>query len=128
MARILTEDQEKFAAYAWMLAQHRTALARQLAEVESYEQEAIRAAERHGVKQKTLSILTRRSPGRISQIVSQDSTSVDRTLLETVAAWRAALEEPQEHLGRFSKKSTMEDLEAWEEKYYLIYNKDSGVL
>lgn len=123
-----TEDQEKFAAYAWMLAQRRTALAKQLAEVESYEREAIRVAEHYGVKQKTLSTLTGRSPGRISQIVSEDSTSTDNSLLETVESWRVALDEPQDHLARLSKKfTTAETIETWNAHFNLIFNKDSDV-
>jgi hypothetical protein len=128
MLRVLTEDQEKFASYAWMLARHRAALAKQLAEVDGYLREAVRLAEQHGVRQKTLAVLTNFTPARISQIVNDDTPNTDTTMLETVTLWRAAIEEPQAHLARLSKKSTRENLEEWEEKYRLIYNKDSGAL
>ena len=128
MARVLTEDQEKFAFYAWALAQHRAALVKQLDEVNGLTREAVRLAERYGVRQKTLAELTGYTPARISQIVNDGTPTTGKTMLDTVSTWRAAIEEPQEHLARLGRKSTREQLEDWEEKYRLIYNQDSGVL
>lgn len=127
MMRVLTEDQEKFASYAWMLARHRAALAKQLAEVDSYMREAVRLAEQHGVRQKTLAALTGLTPARISQI-AHTATPNNETTLEKLSTWRVALDDPQEHLAQLSKRSTTEELGDWEEKYCLIYNKDSGAL
>lgn len=125
MARKLTEDQEKFAHYAWMLSRHRTALAQQLADVDGYAREAIRTAAQYGVRQNILAELTGFTPGRISQIVNEDTSDAGKALRETIQAWQASIENPQEHLARLSKKNTPEDLEDWEEKYRLIYNKNS---
>lgn len=129
MARMLTEDQEKFAAYAWMLAQHRAALAKQVAAVDEYLRESIRAAERYGVKQKTIAALTELTPARISQIINDDTPSNGKPALDSMESWRKALDDPQEHLARLSKKfTTSETMETWNTRFHFIYNKDSGLV
>ncbi|SEF11808.1 hypothetical protein SAMN04489740_4145 [Arthrobacter alpinus] len=128
MAGILTEAQENLAAYAWTLAQHREALANQLADVEQYEREAIRAAEPYGVKQKTLAALTGRSPGRVSQIIKDQSSTQSTTLAETREKWRQALDEPQDHLAKHEKGfSTAVTISTWNTNFMIVHGEDSGV-
>lgn len=127
MRRILTEDQERLAAYAWMLAQHRAALAKQLAEVEEFEREAIRAAALYGVRKMDLATLTARSRGRISQIIGEVPPFVGKSMLNTTEPWRKALDEPQEHLERLSKKfTTAETIASWNTNFELVHGEIQG--
>ncbi|WP_157884287.1 hypothetical protein [Arthrobacter alpinus] len=128
MVRMLTEDQENLAAYTWMLSQHRLALAKQLADVEEFEREAIRSAEQYGVKQKTLAALTGRSPGRISQIISESGPKTGKVLTESRETWRRALDEPQEHLALHEKKfTTAETIATWNTNFNLVHGEDNNI-
>ncbi|ALV47816.1 hypothetical protein MB46_19235 (plasmid) [Arthrobacter alpinus] len=128
MVRKLTEDQENFAAYAWMLAQHRIAVAEQLAYVEQYEREARCAAGQYGVKQKTLAALTGRSPGRISQIISEYPAKTGSALMETRETWRRALDEPSEHLALHERKfTTAETIATWDTNFNLVHGEETGI-
>lgn len=120
-----TEDQENLAAYVWMLAQHRAALAQQLADVEDYLRHAVRVAGQYGVKQMDLATLTGRSNGRISQIISEAPPVPGDELRAAREAWREALDSPGEHLERLSKKfSTSESTEMWKTNYELVHGTD----
>lgn len=128
MVRMLTEDQENLAAYTWMLSQHRVALAKQLADVEEFEREAISAAGQYGVQQKTLAILTGRSPGRISQIISETAPKTGKELTESREIWRKSLDEPQEHLAQHAKKfTTAETIATWNTNFNLVHGEDNNI-
>jgi len=120
-----TEDQENLAAYAWMLAQHRAALAQQLAEVEDYVRQAVRVAHQFGVKQTDLATLTERSTGRISQIIAEAPPVPAEQLRETRENWREALDSPGDHLDRLSRKfTTPESGEIWRANFKLVHGHD----
>ncbi|ALE04752.1 hypothetical protein AL755_03425 (plasmid) [Arthrobacter sp. ERGS1:01] len=119
-----TEDQENLAAYTWMLAQHRAALAQQLADVEDYVRQAVRVASQYGVKQTDLATLTGRSAGRISQIIAEAPPVPGDRLRETRERWCEALDAPGAHLERLSKRfSTPESSEMWKANYELVHGK-----
>ncbi|WP_427019404.1 hypothetical protein ACQCSX_22185 (plasmid) [Pseudarthrobacter sp. P1] len=124
MAKKLTQDQEALASYVWMLSRHRAALARQLADVEQFERDAVAAAGQFGVKQALLATLAGRSPGRISQIISATPTDFDAAPQDIREQWRQALENPAGHLERYSSFGrTPEDLAAWTAKHRLIHGE-----
>ncbi len=102
MTKKLTQDQKALASYVWMLSRHREALARQLADVEQFERDAVAAAGQFGVKQTLLATLTGRSPGRISQIISATPTDFDAAPQEIREQWRQALDNPTGHLERYA--------------------------
>ncbi|WP_113718959.1 hypothetical protein [Arthrobacter dokdonensis] len=121
MVRKLTEDQESLAHYAWALARHRAALAKQLADVEEYERQAVALAARYGVRQTLLAAVTGRSPGRISQVVAATNTEPLGTLEEARGPWSTALEHPQDHLTARSRPATAAERDQWNATRELIH-------
>ncbi|WP_427017708.1 hypothetical protein ACQCSX_03580 [Pseudarthrobacter sp. P1] len=125
MPKKLTQDQEALASYVWMLARHRNALARQLADVEQFERDAVAAAAQFGVKQALLATLTGRSAGRISQITSATPADFEAAPQKTREQWRQALDNPAAHLERYSGiGKTVEELDDWNAKHRLIHGGD----
>jgi hypothetical protein len=124
MAKKLTQDQEALASYVWMLSRHREALARQLADVEQFERDAVAAAGQFGVKQTLLATLTGRSPGRISQIISATPTDFEAAPQEIREQWRQALDNPAGHLERYASIGrTPQELDEWNAKHRLIHGE-----
>lgn len=121
MAGKLTEDQESLAYYAWALARHRAALAKQLAEVEGYERQAVALAAQYGVRQKLLATVTGRSPGRISQVIAATDTESLGTLQDARGPWFEALEHPQDHLAAKSRHATQAERDAWNTNHELVH-------
>ncbi|WP_026554849.1 hypothetical protein [Arthrobacter sp. 35W] len=121
----MTQEQEALASYVWMLARHREALARQLADVEQFERDAVAAAGQFGVKQAMLATLTGKSPGRISQIISATPADFEAAPQQTREQWRQVLDDPAGHLERYSGAGkTIEELDDWNAKHRLIHGED----
>jgi len=107
MKRPHTSVQSELAGMVWQLSDQRTALLKQVAEVEAYQHDAIALTEQHGVRQTTLAKLAGVSRQRISQIVSETEIPT-QTITELQSVWARDLEWSGEELKRLARAPTHE--------------------
>lgn len=126
MTRSLTAQQQSLAGRVWELSDHRTALLRQLAEVELAQHQAIVVAEQHGVRQVRLAQLAGVTRARVSQIVA--ATDVPGESIQTLdERWHKMLEWPQDHLASVAKITRGVERDEWNHRYELVHGSPGNL-
>jgi len=106
----------------WQLSDKRTALLKQVAEIEAYQHDAIVLAEQHGVRQTVLAELAGVSRQRISQIVSETEIP-EQSVTELQALWARDLGWSGDQLERLASITTDADRDIWNERFELVHGR-----